>query len=164
MKQKMLLLEDVDGLGRSGDLVTAKPGFIRNFLLPKKKALIADRNVVKLQTRLQEERAKQAAVDRAAGEKLAVVLEQVVIVTVVKVDRDGRLYGSVSQQEIAKLLQSEGYAIERKQILLPHAIKQLGRHTIPLRLQEGVKASVTLEVNSEVAEFALPTSNPTTTA
>lgn len=160
MKQKLLLLEDVDGLGRSGDLVTAKPGFIRNFLLPKKKALLADRSLVKLQAKLQEERLKRAAVDRVASEELAGVLAQVVIVALVKVDRDGRLYGSVTQQEIAKLLQDQGYAIERRQILLPHAIKQVGRHTIPLRLQEGVKASVTLEVTPEVAEFALPTSTP----
>ena len=59
MKQQLLLLEDVDGLGRSGDVVTAKPGFIRNFLLPQKKAVTADKRTLKMQARLKEERERK---------------------------------------------------------------------------------------------------------
>jgi large subunit ribosomal protein L9 len=152
MKQQLLLLEDIDGLGRSGEIVSAKPGFVRNFLLPQKKAVFADRNTLKLQARLQEERSKRAAVDRAEAEKLAEELAGVIVTAIVKVDRDGKLYGSVSQLEMAKLLQERGYVIERKSIVLPQAIKQMGKHTIPLRLKEGVKATFTLEVKPEVDE------------
>jgi large subunit ribosomal protein L9 len=149
MKQQLLLLEDVEGLGRKGDVVTAKPGFIRNFLLPQKMAVPADKGTLKMQARLKEEREKLAAVDRKEAEALAVQMGSLVITTEVKVDADGKMYGSVSQLEIARLLQSKGYQLERKNILIPQAIKSLGTHTINLRLKEGVPASFTLEVQPE---------------
>ena len=68
MKQSLLLLKDVDGLGRSGEVVSAKPGFVRNFLLPQKHAVIADKHTLKMQARLQEERARHAEVDRKEAE------------------------------------------------------------------------------------------------
>lgn len=149
MKQQLLLLDDVDGLGRSGDVVTAKPGFIRNFLLPQKKAVIADKNTLKMQARLKEEREKKAAVDRKEAEGLAAKLAGVVISTEVKIDPEGKMYGSVTSLDIARLIQAEGYPIERKNVLLSHPIKNLGRHTVELKLKEGVPASFTLEVIPE---------------
>lgn len=149
MKQQLLLLDDVDGLGRSGDVVTAKPGFIRNFLLPQKKAVIADKNTLKMQARLKEEREKKAAVDRKEAEGLAAKLAGVVISTEVKIDPEGKMYGSVTSLDIARLIQAEGYPIERKNVLLSHPIKNLGRHTVELKLKEGVLASFMLEVIPE---------------
>lgn len=149
MKQQLLLLDDVDGLGRSGDVVTAKPGFIRNFLLPQKKAVIADKHTLKMQARLKEEREKRAAVDRKASEELAAKLADVVISTEVKIDPDGKMYGSVTSLDIARLMQEQGHPIERKHVMLSHPIKNLGRHTIELKLKEGVPASFTLEVTPE---------------
>ncbi len=149
MKQQLLLLDDVDGLGRSGDIVTAKPGFIRNFLLPQKKALIADKNTLKMQTRLKEEREKRAAVDRKESEALALKLNEIVISTEVNIDSVGKMYGSVTSLDIARLLQAEGHPIERKQIVMPHPIKNLGEHTIELKLKEGVPASFKLTITPE---------------
>lgn len=149
MKQQLLLLEDVDGLGRSGDVVTAKPGFIRNFLLPQKKAVIADKYTLKLQTRLKEEREKQASIDRTASEALAGKFQGLVLVTEVKIDPDGKMYGSVSSLDISRLLQEKGYALDRKSILITQPVKTLGTHTINLRLKEGVPASFTLEIRPE---------------
>ncbi|MCC5831889.1 MAG: 50S ribosomal protein L9 [Chlamydiales bacterium] len=149
MKQQLLLLEDVDGLGRSGEVVTAKPGFIRNFLLPQKKAVIADKNALKMQARLQEEREKKAAVDRKEAQELSSKLAEVVISTEAKIDPDGKMYGSVTSLDIARLMQAEGHPIERKHVLLSHPIKTLGRHKIELKLNEGVPASFMLEVIPE---------------
>jgi large subunit ribosomal protein L9 len=150
MKQPLLLLEDVDGLGRSGDVVmTAKPGFIRNFLLPQQKGVIADKQTLKMQARLQEERKKRAAVDRKESEALAVHIKTLILTTTVKVDPEGKMYGSVSSLDIARLLQSHGYALDRKSVLLPQAIKTLGSHTVNLRLKEGVPATCTLLVEPE---------------
>ncbi len=149
MKQQLLLINDVDGLGRSGEIVTAKPGFIRNFLLPKKHAVVADKHTLKLQAKLQEERAKRTAVDRSASEQLAAKLAELSIEVEAKVDSDGKMYGSVTQGEMAKLLKAQGYELERKNITLPQAIKKLGKYTIPLRLKEGVEASFTLLVTPE---------------
>lgn len=149
MKQQLLLLEDIDGLGRSGDVVTAKPGFIRNFLVPQKKGVFADKHTLKMQVRLKEEREKRASVDRLEGQKLAALLVDVTVTAEVKVDQEGKMYGSVTQLDVARLLQQKGFQVERKHITLPQAVKRLGKHSIPLRLQEGVTANVTLEVIPE---------------
>jgi large subunit ribosomal protein L9 len=149
MKQQLLLLEDVDGLGRSGDVVTAKPGFIRNFLLPQKKAVIADKQTLKMQARLKEEREKRAIVDRKEAEELAATLVNYVLETEVKVDPEGKMYGSVSTLDIARMLQAKGYAFERKNISLLQPIRTLGTHIINLKLKEGVQAKFTLEVLPE---------------
>lgn len=149
MKQQLLLLEDIDGLGRSGDLVSAKPGFIRNFLLPQKKAVMADKRTLKMQARLKEEREKRAAIDRNEAETFASTLVKLVLTTQVKVDHEGKMYGSVSSLDIARMLQENGYAIERKNINLPQPIKTLGSHTVNLRLKEGVPATFTLDVQPE---------------
>lgn len=149
MKQKLLLLNDVTGLGRSGEIVTAKAGFIRNFLLPKKQAVIADKHTVKLQAKLQQERSKRALVDKEASQIVAAKLAKLTIEVETKVDSEGKMYGSVTQNEMAKLLNAQGFEIERRNITLPQAVKRLGKHSIPLRLKEGVEASFTLVVIPE---------------
>lgn len=156
MAQSLLLLEDIQGLGRKGEVVKgAKPGYIRNFLLPQKKALIADAGTLRLQSKLQAEREKQAAVDRKESAAMADKLKGVSLTTEVKVDTTGKMYGSVSSLDIANLLQAEGFDIDRRQVTLGGPVKNLGRHTIPLRLKEGVEAFVTLEITPEGGELAL---------
>jgi len=152
MKKQLLLLEDVDGLGRSGDIVTARAGFIRNFLLPMKKALVANKQILKLQQKLKVEREKQAAVDRKLAEAYAETLKDLVLEQEVKVDTEGKMYGSVTQMEIVRLLQDAGHQLERRNLLLPHPIKTLGTHTVKLRLKEGVEAEVLLKVKAEGGE------------
>lgn len=149
LKQQLLLLEDVDGLGRQGDIVKAKRGYVRNFLVPLKKALIADKNTLKKQARLQAEREKRAAVDRKESEEIAAKLKDFILSTEVKVDPEGKMYGSVSSADIVHLLGNEGVTIERRQVLIPQALKALGSHKVPLRLKEGVEISFTLQINPE---------------
>lgn len=149
VKQYLLLLDDVCGLGRSGDVVTAKPGYIRNFLLPQQKALIADKNTLKLQARLQEERAKKAALDKKLAEELAVILAQDLFVTSVKADPDGKMYGSVTVLDVLRIIKEKGYQIERRQIELVRPIKKVGKHSISLKLNEGVVAKILLEIRPE---------------
>jgi large subunit ribosomal protein L9 len=148
MGNQLLLIEDVDDLGRSGDLVSVKPGYSRNFLLPKKKAVIADKYTLRLQAKLKEERAQLAEVDRKEAEEIASKIEGVVLSIEVKVDPDGHMYGSVSALDIARLLEQEGYKIERRNIVLVQPIKTLGVHPVTLKLKEGVPARVTLKVHS----------------
>lgn len=149
MTTYLLLLEDVDSLGRSGDIVHVKPGYARNFLLPQKKALIATTHTRRLQARLQEERAKQALADKQEAEEFAANIQDKLYLVEVKVDPDGNLYGSVTQSDIVRLLAQEGIALERKTIAINHAIKTLGVHTVPLRLKEGVTASFKVKVVPE---------------
>lgn len=149
MKQKLLLLDDVDGLGRSGDLVTAKPGYVRNFLLPQKKALVANKQTLKMQARLKEEREKKATIDREEALKLASQLEGFVLTIEVKVDPEGHMYGSVSALDIARLMQEKGYSVERRHVAVHQPIKTVGSHQIALKLNEGVPGKITLEIVAE---------------
>jgi large subunit ribosomal protein L9 len=146
MQNQLLLIEDVESLGRSGDIVSVKPGYARNFLLPKKKALVATKGTLNLRAKLVEKREKQAAEDRKESEVLAEKIAQLHLSTIVKVDPDGRLYGSVTSGDIVKLFEKEGFVVERKNIVLAHPIKDLGDYTLQLRLKEGVEASCLLSI------------------
>ncbi len=147
--KKLLLLEDIANVGRKGDLVTVKPGYSRNFLVPQKKAMIADGNVIKIQARLKEERAKQALVDRKESEELSAILAQKVIVSKVNVDPDGNMYGSVTAKNIVDLLAEEGITVERRMVSLTQSIRTIGSHTVHLKLKEGVTAQFTLQIESD---------------
>ncbi|MCB1082368.1 MAG: 50S ribosomal protein L9, partial [Chlamydiia bacterium] len=126
-KTKLLLLEDVTNLGRKGELASAKPGFVRNFLLPQKKAVIADKRTIRMQEKLREEREVQAAADKKEAEALAKRLESKTLSITVKNDSQGHLYGSVASADIVKILEEqEGIKIERKHVLLLKPIKSLG--------------------------------------
>lgn len=149
MRNQLLLIEDVDGLGRSGEVVSVKPGYSRNFLLPEKKAVVADKFTLRLQAKLKEERAKRAEIDRGEAEKLAAQIEGKVLSIEVKVDPDGHMYGSVAAADIVRLFEGEGITLERRNVVLVHPIKALGDHPIQLKLKEGVPAQITLRVVCE---------------
>ncbi|MDR3624333.1 MAG: 50S ribosomal protein L9 [Chlamydiales bacterium] len=149
MATHLLLLEDVENLGRSGDIVSVRPGFARNFLLPKKKALVADQNARRMQLRLQEERAKQAVVDKQEAEDLSVRVKDMVFTVEVKVDPDGNMYGSVTALDIQRLFEAEGVKLEKRSVHLAQPIKSTGVHTVELRLKEGVISSCKVKIVPE---------------
>jgi large subunit ribosomal protein L9 len=149
MRNQLLLIEDVEDLGRSGDIVSVKPGYSRNFLLPQKKAVVADKFTLRMQAKLKEERAKRAEVDRQEAESQAKKVEGMVLSIQVKVDPDGHMYGSVAAADIVRLFGDEGIKLERRSVILAHPIKALGVHPIHLKLKEGVPAQVTLKVIGE---------------
>jgi large subunit ribosomal protein L9 len=144
-----LLIEDVEDVGRSGEVIPVKPGFARNYLIPTKKAVMADEHTLRMQAKLQEKRAAQAAVDKKEAEELAAKLEGIALEIDVKVDPEGHLYGSVGQMDIVHLFEKQGVKLERRNIVLPHPIKQLGIQKLTLRLKEDVTCSFTLDIKSE---------------
>lgn len=150
LKTKLLLLEDVTNLGRKGELASAKPGFVRNFLLPKGKAVIADKRTIRMQQQLQKEREIQSAQDKKEAETLAMRLKEKTLAITAKNDSQGHLYGSVASADIVKILdEQEGMTIERKNVILPKPIKMVGVYSIELRLKENVPATFTLKVEGE---------------
>ncbi len=149
MKQKLLLIEDVDGLGRSGDVVLANAGYVRNFLLPRKKAVIASPYTLRRQNELKAEREKKAVKDKEEALILSSKLVGITLHTEVKVDPEGNMYGSVAAMDIARMLQEQGFNVEKRHIILPMPIKTVGTHEINIRLNEGVAAAVTLEIAAE---------------
>lgn len=149
MKQQLLLIEDVDSLGRKGDIVTAKPGYVRNFLLPRGLAVIASPNTLRKQESLRAEREKQAIIDRQESEALAKQLEGVNLEIKVKVDPEGHMYGSVAAADISNLFQEKGFPVEKKYIQLTRPIKETGVHKISLKLKEGISVVSQLHIIPE---------------
>jgi len=149
MENELLLLEDVRGLGRKGDIVKPKPGFARNFLVPQKKGVVVTAYTLRMRAKLQEERERQAREDKVESEALAKVIDGKTLTTEVKVDPAGHMYGSVSAQDIVNLFEEQGVTIEKNYVLLVHPIKVTGDHTIELRLKEGVMTKFLLKVIPE---------------
>ncbi len=161
MANKLLLLDDVDDLGRSGDVVNVRPGYARNFLLPRGLAVIANKGALRMQERLQEERRKKAIEEKNEAEQQKTTLDSVTIQTIVKVDHEGHMYGSVSALDVVHLLQEQtNITLEKRYIQLKHAIKEIGVHTINVKLKEGVTASFTLKIIPEESEGIKPAAAP----
>lgn len=150
MTALLLLLKDVEDLGRSGDVVKVKPGFARNFLLPRGLGIVADKNALRMQERLQEERKQRASQDKMESEELASKLKDLTLTARVKVDQEGHMYGSVSALDVVHLLAKEkNFDIEKRSVMLKHPIKSTGKHKIEIKLKEGVTASFSLSVEPE---------------
>lgn len=150
MRNQLLLLKDVEQLGRSGDIVHVKPGYAWNYLIPTGRAVFPDKRTLRNQAKLKEEREKQANLDREEAELIAGKLAEISLEIPVKVDPDGHMYGSVKPQDIVLLLQEkEQVLLDRRNIVTP-TIKELGTHKISLVLKENVRAQFTLHVVKEV--------------
>lgn len=149
MKQQILLLDDVEALGKKGEIVSAKPGYIRNFLLPQGHAVAATPNMLRKQERLRAERAKQAIIDLKESEELAAQIAAISLETRVKVDPEGRMYGSVSAAGIAELLQEKGIPLDKKSVQVTKPIKETGTHKISLKLKEGIVVTCQLNIIPE---------------
>lgn len=112
--------------------------------------MVADKRTLRMQAKLKEERAKRAVVDKKESEELSARIQGMVLTKEVKVDPEGHMYGSVSALDIVHLFEEEGMKLEKRSIVLPHSIKELGVYNLPVRLKEGVMTSFTLKVVSDV--------------
>jgi large subunit ribosomal protein L9 len=146
---RVILREDVHKLGRSGEIVTVKDGFARNYLLPRKIAVPAnEKNVRQVEHDKAVISARQAKLKGSAQEQ-ASKLEALSVKISRKVGRQDKLYGSVTALDIAEVLGSQGYKVDRRSIHLPEPIKALGLHQVELRLHRDVIAKINVEVVSE---------------
>ncbi len=147
---QVILMEKVVNLGQLGDVVKVKNGFGRNFLIPQGKAKRAtESNVAEFAARRVElEAADQAKLDeaQARGEKLSGLTVKIVQ----KAGVDGKLFGSVTNADIADALEAQGFKIEKAQVRMPDGhLKQIGDHTISISLHADVLASITVSVVGE---------------
>jgi large subunit ribosomal protein L9 len=142
----LILREDVPKLGHAGDIVNVKPGYARNFLLPQGKAALASKaNVRELehQKRLIAEKVARELKDlNAARDRL----EQLELEVAAQAGEEGKLFGSVTAIQIAELIGQKGIEIDRRKIDLAEPIKEIGEHSVPIRLHREIIAKVKLKV------------------
>lgn len=146
---KVLLRQDHENLGKRGDVVSVKNGFARNYLFPRGIALEATPSSERV---IEEERrtlARRQDKDRKAAEIQAKDLEAVSVTAAVAVGEEDRVFGSVTSQTIADLLQEKGYAIDKRKILLDEPIKALGVYSVPIKIHPEVEVKVRLWVVKE---------------
>jgi len=143
---KVVLIEDIPKLGKTGELVQVKDGYARNYLLPKKLAIQANlQNIKSLEHQKTLLRQKQNRIKRDA-EKLAQKIEKTSCTISKPAGEEDKLFGSVTSLDIEKSLKEEGIKIERKKILLEEPIKTLGIYKVPIRLHPEVTANVKIWV------------------
>jgi len=146
---RLILTENVPSLGDAGEIVSVRGGYARNFLLPRKKALLADsRNIKALEHAkfLAEHKLRKL---RSEAEQLADRLKTAAITITHKAGESGKLFGAVTTMEIEKALHAEGIAVDRKSIQLDSPIKELGEYTIPVKLDLDVVSELIVQVVKE---------------
>jgi len=148
---QVILMEKVENLGELGELVTVKPGFARNYLVPQGKAKMAtEANMAEFEARRAElEAAAAEALKAAEGRKTAIeALEKVTIIS--KVGTEGKLFGSIGTQDIADAISAAGVEVVRSEVRLPHgALRNVGEYALDIHVYTDVTARVDLEVVGE---------------
>ena len=147
-QMKIILREDVHGLGNAGTVVSVRPGYARNFLLPEGKAVLATEAGVKELEHHQRVIAEKVARELKGYTAVKSRLEGLKLSIAVQVGEEGKLFGSVTSREIADLIVEKGVEIDRRSIQLAEPIKEAGAHTVQVRLHRDVVAHVKLEVTA----------------
>jgi|TARA_B100001964_G_scaffold184412_1_gene204322 large subunit ribosomal protein L9 len=146
---KVILLRDINSVGSAGEIVSVANGYARNFLIPKRQALLAtDANVAQFESQRRQHEAV-AERDKRTAETQAAALEKASLTATVKVGEGDRLFGSVTTQNIAELLKEQGHEIDRRKIELEEPIRALGVYSLPIQLEHDVTATVKLWVVKE---------------
>jgi large subunit ribosomal protein L9 len=146
---KVILREDITNLGRSGEVVSVKDGYGRNYLLPRGLAVMAsEKNVRQLEHERQVINAQQAKL-RAGAEEQAKKIGAISVRIARKVGEQDKLFGSVTALDIAEAIAAKGQTVDRRHLHLPEPIKTLGTYDVELRLHRDVTAKVKVEVVAE---------------
>jgi large subunit ribosomal protein L9 len=146
---QVILKERLENLGDVGEVVTVKPGYARNYLIPKGLAYAATEGNLK---RLERERAqlqKRAAEELAAARERATVLEATSITFTARAGEEGKLFGSITSADIVEKLAEQGIQVDRRQVMLEEPIKALGVFSVPIRLHAEVRPEVKVWVIKE---------------
>jgi len=150
---KVILLQDVEGLGQAGDMKDVANGYARNYLLPRRLAAGATPSLIA--NREQRIAAEKRRLEKLAeqNQQMAERLGQIALTFKAKVGGQGRLYGSITSQDIATALRdTEDISIDRRTIDLSEPIRSLGTFSIPVKISTGVESKITVNVIDEAAQ------------
>lgn len=146
MPMKLILRTDVENLGRVGDVVSVKPGFGRNYLIPQGKAMLATAGNLRAFELESRKLQANAEAERTSAADLAARIAKAEAVFPVRVGENEKLYGSVTTVMLADALAAEGIEIDRRKILLDAPIRALGEFAVPVKLHPEVTAELTVKV------------------
>lgn len=146
---KVILIQDVQNLGKMGDSVNVKAGYGRNFLIPNKLALYASKeNKASIEQILKQKELKNAK-DRSNLESLFNVLNKLTLKFSLEAGEEGKLFGSVTSQMISDELENQNLQVNKKEIELEEPIKSIGNHKVNVNLGEDLVASIKIKVNEQ---------------
>ena len=149
---EVILREHVDNLGRRGEIVKVAAGYARNYLLPRKLALLAtdgNKKHVERERKIMEARESE---EKGQAEAMASRLALIEISIARRVGETDQLYGSVTAVDIAEYLKGKGFEIDRRKLILPEPIKTIGDHKVPLKLHREVTVPLVVKVVKEGSE------------
>ena len=146
---EVILREDIEKLGTRGQVVKVAPGYARNFLLPKRMAVLATESNKKIVEQERQGHLRKEAKVLGDAQDLAKLMADVSITISQKAGENEVLFGSVTAKDIAEALEKQGYTIDRRNIQLAEPIKQLGEHRVPVRLHREVTIEVPVNVTRE---------------
>ncbi len=144
---KLILTREVSGLGKAGDVVTVKDGYARNFLIPRGSAILWSDGGEKQIAGIRRARQAREIRDKDHANEIKAKLEKALLEIKVKVGSTGRLFGAVTEKDVAQVIKNEtGVDIDRHKIKLIKHVKNLGKHTAKVSLITGVSANITVNV------------------
>lgn len=146
---QIILQEDIEKLGHRGDVVTVKPGYARNFLLPRKLAIEASAGNMKALERIRTALSKKTATELDAAHKQAELLNGVSMKFRRKTGENDQMFGSVTTADIAEALAAQNFKIDKRQVQLAEPIKTLGEYTVTIKVFRDVTAAVNVHVEKE---------------
>jgi large subunit ribosomal protein L9 len=145
---EVILIDDVDGLGKKGSTVKVANGYARNFLVPRKLAIPTGGGAARLFIEMAKQRDIANDKSKKAAEAIAEKYRGAAVEVTARAGEDGTLFGSITSADIADLLGKQGLATDKKKIEIPEPIKSLGDHVVQLKLHAGVEAPITVRVVS----------------
>ncbi|MFO1471986.1 MAG: 50S ribosomal protein L9 [Turneriella sp.] len=143
---RVILKQDISTLGRAGDIKEVKDGYARNYLFPRGLVMSATVRSVKEKAFLENVQARKIAKRKKSAEELAAQLNGKEVTLQAKVGEDNKLFGSITNIQVAKQLESMGFAVDRRAIVLDDHIKALGNYKLQVKLHDGVNAQIVLHV------------------
>ena len=146
---QIILQEDVEKLGHRGDVVTVKPGYARNFLLPNKLAVEATPGNMKALERIRAALSKKTATELEAAKKQAELLGVVALKFTRKTGENEQMFGSVTSGDIAESLKKEGFEVDKRQIQIPEPLKTLGDFPVTIKVFRDVTAQIQINISKE---------------
>ena len=152
---EVILLERIEKLGKLGDVVKVKAGFARNYLLPQKKALRANKENLSI---YEKEKEKYEVLNKeklSEAEKIAKTMENISINIIKQASDSGQLYGSVSTRDIADELKIQGHEIEKRQVILKSVIKNIGHHEVRVVIHPEFIINISVNIARTLEELTM---------